>query len=168
MCKKSIQLEIMQKWEITKKKKNARPLSFFMEFYGEELVNSTSSHPILLSEVMEANPFEVDPNCIHRYDKSAKMETARIIEYFLRAHSKEVLGARQVYPKVIQRSAKLNMILVKWKIYKRGDGNEELLWNLDKAKTQKTKISVLSSVNVSECHRVYTVTSAPVQDHSVE
>ena len=50
----------------------------------------------------------------------------------------------------------------------RPEKQTELLRNIDRAKTQKTRISVVSSVDVSECHRVYTVTSAQVQDHSVE
>lgn len=143
------------------------------ESYGEELVDSAGGTPVLHQEAMEADPFKVDPNCTHRHDKRAKSGNGKK----RRASSKSAYEGSASSPSSLSQSSSEESDTEQAvgegaKSSARGgryrkNRSKQFIRNLEKAKTQRTRISVVSFENVSECHRKYTVTSAQVQDHSV-
>ena len=143
--------------------------------YGQELTSSSSL--TLHDEANDCNSFQIDPNCTHRHDKRTKnkgssknqTKSTRKSSYdqstsspsdLSDSSSEELEPAEKKQTQTTGPSTKRGGRFRKHR-------SKQFNKNLSKAKKQKTRISVVNSSVIDSLHRAYVVTSAQVEDHSL-
>ena len=142
------------------------------EYYANDLVHDES--PILHDECLQSNSFTVDPHCTHWHDKRAKNRVSSERSgnyksaYDDSASSPSGLSQSSSDENDMQSQEASNENTQRNRIGRyRKSRRKQFLKNLSKAKRQRTRISVASSQTVNDFHRIFSVASAQVQDHSV-